>query len=167
MTWSQKTLHGPSDRNYIQVNLATYNLKGPKSLVWDASYYPLQLGCLLVPSPHPLSSMDKATTPYSWLFFLIFFFSLNFFHGGSAQFEQGDDPWLELKDDDVNMVQTQHPSLKNCNMSVGKWVYDQSYPLYDSSCPYLSTAISCQKNGRPDSDYQKWRWKPNGCAIPR
>ncbi|KAJ0046267.1 hypothetical protein Pint_05825 [Pistacia integerrima] len=49
----------------------------------------------------------------------------------------------------------------------GKWVYDPSYPLYDTSCPYLSTAVSCQKNGRPDSEYQKWKWKPHSCSIPR
>ncbi|KAL6989319.1 Protein trichome birefringence-like 36 [Sarracenia purpurea var. burkii] len=75
--------------------------------------------------------------------------------------------WLEEEDDERNTVQSRHESLKTCDFSSGKWVYDQTYPLYDSSCPYLSTAVACQKNGRPDSEYEKWKWKPKGCSIPR
>lgn len=75
--------------------------------------------------------------------------------------------WLDEKDDEVDMVQSRHDSLRTCDLRSGKWVYDQSYPLYDSSCPYLTSAVTCQKNGRPDSDYEKWRWKPHGCSIPR
>lgn len=76
--------------------------------------------------------------------------------------------WLALEEtEDVNMVQTQRDSWKKCDFSVGKWIFDQTYPLYDSNCPYLATAVTCQKNGRPDSDYEKWKWKPLGCSIPR
>lgn len=76
--------------------------------------------------------------------------------------------WLD-QDDDVDMLQTR-PDTKEtttCDMSTGKWVFDESYPLYDSDCPYLSTAVTCQRNGRPDSDYEKWRWKPTSCSLPR
>lgn len=73
----------------------------------------------------------------------------------------------DMESEDINMVQTQRDSSKKCDFSEGKWVFDQSYPLYDSNCPYLTTAVTCQKNGRPDSDYEKWKWKPNGCYIPR
>ncbi|KAJ7970576.1 Trichome birefringence-like family [Quillaja saponaria] len=103
----------------------------------------------------------------SFFFFCIIF--LCFFFHYSSQFEL-EEPWLDEEDeDDVNMVQSGRDihSTKKCDFSVGKWVYDQSYPLYDSTCPYLSTAVTCQKNGRPDSDYEKWRWKPNSCSIPR
>lgn len=59
-------------------------------------------------------------------------------------------------------------SPESCDFSNGKWVYDQSYPLYEySTCPYLSTVVACRKNGRPDSDYEKWRWKPDACSLPR
>ncbi|KAL6125501.1 hypothetical protein ACLB2K_073558 [Fragaria x ananassa] len=89
----------------------------------------------------------------------------------SSEFELKDEDdehsWLNDEDDRVNMVQSHHSSRSKCQLSAGKWVYDQSYPLYDSTCPYLSTAVTCQKNGRPDSDYEKWRWKPNRCSIPR
>lgn len=81
--------------------------------------------------------------------------------------ELGDEfSWLN-EDDDVAVVQTRRESHKSCDLSTGKWVLDQSYPLYDSNCPYLSTAVTCQRNGRPDSDYEKWRWKPQSCSIPR
>ncbi|XP_051119988.1 protein trichome birefringence-like 36 [Andrographis paniculata] len=70
-------------------------------------------------------------------------------------------------DDEISMIQASHSSLRTCDFTKGKWVYDQTYPLYDATCPYLSTAVTCRKNGRPDSDYEKWRWKPDGCTIRR
>lgn len=93
-----------------------------------------------------------------------FFFSTTlfvcFFHGKSS--------WLKNQANEVVMVQSRRQdSHRRCDLSVGKWVYDQSYPLYDSNCPYLSTAVTCQRNGRPDSGYEKWKWKPNGCSLPR
>lgn len=56
-----------------------------------------------------------------------------------------------------------------CNIFDGKWVYDpKSRPLYHGSqCPFLSDQVSCQRNGRPDSEYEKWRWEAKGCQIPR
>ncbi|PKA62367.1 hypothetical protein AXF42_Ash009252 [Apostasia shenzhenica] len=60
------------------------------------------------------------------------------------------------------------PHSRDCDMSVGEWAYDRSYPLYDDrSCPFLSHQLNCQRNGRPDSDYERWRWKPHWCFIPR
>ncbi|KAG9459824.1 hypothetical protein H6P81_004332 [Aristolochia fimbriata] len=59
-------------------------------------------------------------------------------------------------------------SLRKCNIFDGKWVKDDSYPLYKGgSCPYIDEPFDCFLNGRPDKDYQKLRWKPNGCNIPR
>ena len=96
---------------------------------------------------------------------------LSIFHGGSASEFDGieeEEAWLNEEDDsEVNMVQRHRKRSAECDLTQGKWVFDESYPLYDSSCPYLSTAVACQKNGRPDSDYQKWRWQPFGCSIPR
>ncbi|KAI3444184.1 hypothetical protein Pfo_000849 [Paulownia fortunei] len=58
--------------------------------------------------------------------------------------------------------------LRNCDIYKGTWVKDEGYPLYrPGSCPYVDEAFDCQSNGRPDSGYLKWRWKPDECDLPR
>lgn len=57
-----------------------------------------------------------------------------------------------------------------CNLFEGKWIMDEKIfrPLYtEESCPYLTRQVTCLSNGRPDSLYQKWRWKPKSCEMPR
>ncbi|KAK1290889.1 hypothetical protein QJS10_CPB18g00144 [Acorus calamus] len=55
-----------------------------------------------------------------------------------------------------------------CDLFQGTWTRDEEYPLYrPGSCPYVDEAFTCQENGRPDSGYLKWRWKPDGCDLPR
>ncbi|KAH7447385.1 hypothetical protein KP509_01G104400 [Ceratopteris richardii] len=60
-------------------------------------------------------------------------------------------------------------SISSCDLSNGEWVLDgEHYPLYQpDSCPYVDESFNCQQNGRPDSKYLQWRWKPKGCALPR
>ncbi|KAF2574445.1 hypothetical protein F2Q70_00005765 [Brassica cretica] len=59
--------------------------------------------------------------------------------------------------------------LRGCDLYKGSWVKDgDEYPLYQpGSCPYVDDAFDCQRNGRRDSDYLNWRWKPDGCDLPR
>lgn len=55
-----------------------------------------------------------------------------------------------------------------CNLFVGNWVPNESYPLYNASeCPFAEQGFSCLDNGRKDKEYLKWRWKPRNCEIPR
>ncbi|KAL5998433.1 hypothetical protein ACLOJK_009373 [Asimina triloba] len=56
----------------------------------------------------------------------------------------------------------------SCDFYHGSWVIDASYPLYDSStCSYISPEFDCQRYGRPDNNYLKYKWKPEACELPR
>ncbi|GAV91411.1 PC-Esterase domain-containing protein/PMR5N domain-containing protein [Cephalotus follicularis] len=68
------------------------------------------------------------------------------------------------REDESNMIK----DLISCDMFNGSWVLDYSSPLYrPGSCPFIDEAFNCLKNGRPDSDYLRYKWKPHGCHIPR
>lgn len=55
-----------------------------------------------------------------------------------------------------------------CDLYHGSWIYDTSGPLYtNNTCPILTQMQNCQGNGRPDKDYENWRWKPFQCDLPR
>ncbi|KAH9610235.1 hypothetical protein KSS87_020479 [Heliosperma pusillum] len=57
---------------------------------------------------------------------------------------------------------------EECNYSEGKWVWDETYPLYNSKdCAFSDGGFRCLQNGRPDNSYTKWRWQPNKCDLPR
>lgn len=68
----------------------------------------------------------------------------------------------------ISMAEPSAGLQRQCDLFKGRWVYDKSYVLYPpGSCPYASIDFNCRKNGRMDSDYERWRWKPQDCDLPR
>ncbi|KQK22002.1 hypothetical protein BRADI_1g64470v3 [Brachypodium distachyon] len=85
-------------------------------------------------------------------------------------------PIINRKKQDTNLTQEAIPSKMDlarsktaqCDVYDGRWVFDDSYPLYTSnSCPFVDEGFSCEANGRMDKSYRKWRWQPTHCSIPR
>lgn len=69
----------------------------------------------------------------------------------------------EVSSDVLNVL-----NKKECDITKGKWVFDESYPLYtNASCRYIDEGFNCGTNGRLDKNYMKWRWQPQHCDIPR
>ncbi|PKA52716.1 hypothetical protein AXF42_Ash001697 [Apostasia shenzhenica] len=59
-------------------------------------------------------------------------------------------------------------SSARCDLYNGKWVNHSEGPLYtNSSCPVITQMQNCRGNGRPDTDYENWRWKPDQCDLPK
>ncbi|KAL9684648.1 hypothetical protein QQ045_022089 [Rhodiola kirilowii] len=67
-----------------------------------------------------------------------------------------------------NVVEEKQPS---CDVFAGKWVYqnDSSFEPYytNSTCREIYDQLNCMKFGRPDSDFLRWKWQPDGCELAR
>ncbi|XP_059306298.1 protein YLS7 [Lycium ferocissimum] len=98
-------------------------------------------------------------------------------NNSSLQKESKNEGSLQSSDahsEDIKSSSTEPNSIKQakldpeCDLYHGKWISDQSGPLYrNDSCPVLTQMQNCQGNGRPDKDYENWRWKPTQCDLPR
>ncbi|KAM7506914.1 hypothetical protein LguiA_017367 [Lonicera macranthoides] len=59
-------------------------------------------------------------------------------------------------------------SLKHeCNIFNGNWVPYDKGPYYtnETKC-VIDDRQNCIKYGRPDTEFMKWRWKPDECELP-
>ncbi|KAK6255652.1 Trichome birefringence-like [Theobroma cacao] len=56
---------------------------------------------------------------------------------------------------------------KKCDVFNGKWVPHPQGPYYtNETCRLIIDQQNCMKFGRPDSEFMKWRWKPDDCELP-
>jgi hypothetical protein len=78
-----------------------------------------------------------------------------------------------VKNESTNLVENDLNPMKEeevkCNIFDGKWVYEpEGGPQHTAAeCPFLSEQVSCQRNGRPDFEYEKWSWEAKDCDVPR
>ena len=58
-------------------------------------------------------------------------------------------------------------SIKKCDLFTGEWVPNPKAPYYtNKTCWAIHEHQNCMKYGRPDTDFMKWKWRPNGCDLP-
>ncbi|KAL1810470.1 hypothetical protein ACET3Z_027460 [Daucus carota] len=66
---------------------------------------------------------------------------------------------------DVDLVEINEH--EDCDLFSGEWVRDPEAPYYtNKTCWAIHEHQNCVKYGRPDLDFMKWRWKPDGCELP-
>ncbi|KAK7273392.1 hypothetical protein RIF29_14441 [Crotalaria pallida] len=66
------------------------------------------------------------------------------------------------------VISKQQKELKKCDLFKGHWVPSQRGSSYytNSSCTTIPDSKNCFKNGRKDSHFLNWKWKPRQCELP-
>ncbi|KAF6169032.1 hypothetical protein GIB67_038529 [Kingdonia uniflora] len=58
-------------------------------------------------------------------------------------------------------------SGEKCDIFTGEWVRNPDAPYYtNTTCWAIHDHQNCMKYGRPDSEFMKWKWQPDGCDLP-
>ncbi|KAG6398445.1 hypothetical protein SASPL_139905 [Salvia splendens] len=58
-------------------------------------------------------------------------------------------------------------SAAECDIFTGQWVRNPEGPYYtNETCNRIQEHQNCMKFGRPDTEYLRWKWKPDGCDLP-
>ncbi|VAH29739.1 unnamed protein product [Triticum turgidum subsp. durum] len=133
-------------------------------------------------SPSPVAGLRGVVSSLVAFFIVVSIVSLLFDHGHESQVQlavQHQHQEVKMAAVGCHEAQVQwtdelmgkavRGSGKECNWSVGRWVYDNaSQPLYSGlNCSFIFDEVACEKYGRNDTRYQYWRWQPDGCDLPR
>ncbi|KAI3976079.1 hypothetical protein MKX01_016762 [Papaver californicum] len=66
-----------------------------------------------------------------------------------------------------NNISWEDLKLSGCDIYRGEWVWNPDATYYtNNTCSFIHEHQNCMKYGRPDTDFLKWRWKPNDCELP-
>ncbi|KAJ8751858.1 hypothetical protein K2173_026057 [Erythroxylum novogranatense] len=57
--------------------------------------------------------------------------------------------------------------VKECDVFSGRWIPYSKGPYYtNETCRLIIDQQNCMKFGRPDTEFMKWRWRPEECELP-
>ncbi|KAL2631171.1 hypothetical protein R1flu_015857 [Riccia fluitans] len=90
-------------------------------------------------------------------------------HENAMEVSSNVDSSLVQNSSDVKPSTTSETSGGKCDFTRGNWIVDaQNRPLYDGTkCKrYLSAMWACREMNRPDFEFEKLRWQPDGCDLP-
>ncbi|KAF4385483.1 hypothetical protein F8388_010039 [Cannabis sativa] len=72
-----------------------------------------------------------------------------------------------VDDDDLDDIKIESSSTHKCDIFSGEWVPNPEAPYYtNDTCWAIHEHQNCMKYGRPDSEFIKWKWKPDACNLP-
>ncbi|KAF3649650.1 Protein trichome birefringence-like 25 [Capsicum annuum] len=76
-------------------------------------------------------------------------------------------PPLESVNRTVDVTE-RSPQNGKCDLYIGDWVPDPTGPFYtNNTCYSIEAHQNCMRNGRLDTGYLYWRWKPRNCELPK